>query len=387
MTTYLQPIIVNEKKKNAEKLINQLDAIPLTRMYEASFKAVVRLHLFFTGRTHELFLGFSDKAQAIILREAGADGLLDGVEGYRAQSAIAKAWGDTFTKWSDELQKARVEAGSIPFGVMAVFHERLVIPEVENQLQERVTDGVFSPQLEVLLNSSSNYLYGDSLNLSQRIWRIDRDARAGMNSVLMNGIANGSSAWDIASQLEQYLGANGDCPRWTSTRLYQKTKGQIASGDTGGLLTGNACDGRGVSYNALRLARTEIQKMHSLATDKVMAAQPWVEKEKIRLSAAHPEEDICDETVSGGEDGQGVYPVGEIELPLHPNCLCYKTAVLMDQKAFTDQLRGWMDGSQDWSAMDDYADMLNGEVKSSILKNAVNLAVWLFGDNLEKWIA
>jgi hypothetical protein len=262
-----------------------------------------------------------------------------------------------------------------------------VIPEVKKQLQERVTDGVFSPQLEVLLNSSSNYLYGDSLNLSQRIWRIDRDARAGINSVLMNGIANSSSAWDIASQLEQYLGANGDCPRWTSTRLYQKTKGQIASGDTGGLLSGNACDGRGVSYNALRLARTEIQKMHSLATDKVMASQPWVEKEQIRLSAAHPEEDICDETVNGGEEGQGIYPVGEIELPLHPNCLCYKTAVLMDEKEFTSQLHGWLNGSQEWSTMDDYAGMLDGEVKSSILKNAVNLAVWLFGDNLEKWIA
>jgi len=280
-----------------------------------------------------------------------------------------------------------VEAGSIPFGVMAVFHERMVIPAVSGQqsaVSESVSDGVFSPQLEILLNASSNYLYGDSLNLSQRIWRIDREARDGITSILLNGIANQSSAWDMAQQLEQYLGANEDCPRWTSTRLYGKTKGQIAGGDRGGLLSGTECDGSGVSYNALRLARTEIQKMHALATDRALMSQPWVEKEQIHLSAAHPEEDICDETVKGGEDGSGVYTVGSIELPLHPNCLCYKTAVLMGEKAFTSKLHGWLNGTQNWSEMDDYEEMLTadgGQWTDSILKSAINLAVWLFGNS------
>jgi hypothetical protein len=388
MTTYLKPIILDEKSKN-DQLLEKLDSIPLTRMYQASFKAVVRLHLFFTGRTHELMLEFSEKAQRVIFKKAGNDQVLDGNSGYMAQTEILSLWGDTFKTWSDEFQKVRVEAGSIPFGVMALFHERMVLPEIlrfaQDDITERVDDGMFSSQLDILLNSSSEYLYGDSLNLSQRIWRIDRDARDGITSILLNGISNSSSAWDLAQQLEQYLGANEDCPRWTSTRLYGKTKSQIAAGDTGGLLSGNACDGRGVSYNALRLARTEIQKIHALATDRVLMSQPWVEKEQIHLSAAHPEEDICDETVHGGEDGKGVYDVGSIELPLHPNCLCYKTAMLMGEKAFTSKMRGWLDGSQSWSEMDDYADQV-GDVNQSILKNAVNLAVWLFGQDLEKWV-
>jgi hypothetical protein len=387
MSTLLPPIEFNEKSKSA-KMIEQLDSIPLTRMYQASFKAVVRLHLYFTGRTHELISEFSTKAQAMILRKGGRDQAIDSTDGYIIQTELVKLWGDTFTAWSEEFQSVRREAVSIPFGVMAVTHERLVRPAVSAQqsaISERVEDGVFSPQLGTLLNAAEQYLYGDSLNLSQRIWRIDRDARDGITNVLLNGISTGDSAWNIAQQLEQYLGANQECPRWTSTRLYGRTKTQIAQGDTTGLVS-SPCDGRGVSYNALRLARTEIQKAHALATDRILLSQPWVEKEQIHLSAAHPETDICDDTVQGGHDGKGIYAVGDIELPLHPNCLCYKTAVLMEEKEFTSQLRGWMQGTQQWSAMDNYADLIGGDVQKSILPNAVNLAVWLFSDELEKWI-
>lgn len=384
MSVVMRRIDLTEKTK-AAKMIEQLDQIPLTRMYQASFKAVVRLHLFFTGLTHEMILEFNKKAQVVIFKQAGKDQVLDGASGLAVQTRLLAMWGTMFEDWKDQFEKARVEAASIPFGVMAVAHERLVLPAVEKQLSEAVEDGVFDPQLNALLNAAAEHLYGDSLDLSQRIWRVDREAQDGISSILMNGISNSSSAWDIAEQLEQFLGANQDCPRWTSTRLYGKTKSEIAAGDTTGLLRGDQCDGRGVSYNALRLARTEIQKAHALATDKILMSQPWVQKEKIHLSAAHPETDICDDTVQGGENGQGIYDVGEIELPLHPNCLCYKTAVLMNQKEFTSNLNGWLNG-ESWSAMDDYAELVGGDVTQSILPNAINLAVWLFGNQLENWL-
>ena len=387
MSVVMRSIDLTEKTK-AAKLLDQLDQIPLTRMYQASFKAVVRLHLFFTGLTHEMILEFNKKAQVLIFKQAGKDQVLDGASGLAVQTRLLAMWGTMFEEWQAQFEKARVEAASIPFGVMAVTHERLVLPIVEGQksnVEEAVKDGVFDPQLNTLLHAAAEHLYGDSLDLSQRIWRVDREAQDGISSILMNGISTGSSAWDLAEQLEQFLGANQDCPRWTSTRLYGKTKSEIASGDTTGLLRGDQCDGRGVSYNALRLARTEIQKAHALATDKILMSQPWVEKEKIHLSAAHPETDICDDTVQGGEKGEGIYDVGEIELPLHPNCLCYKTGVLMAQKEFTLKLNKWLKG-ESWTAMDDYSKMIGGDVTQSILPNAINLAVWLFGDQLESWL-
>src|SRR3990170_4493352 len=396
MTVLLPHIELTEKTK-ADKLIDQLDKVALGRMYQASYKALIRLQLFFTGRTHELLLDFGETAQALILKKAGKEQVLDGTSGYSVQTEMLKMWGDLFKEWQDELQAVRREAASIPFGVLAVFHERMVIPVVassslaetrsaQRELSEaRSIGGVFERQLQMLLDIAAEHLYGDGMNLSARIWKWDRESRDGINQVLMDGIANQRSAWDIAKNLEQYLGANEDCPRWTSTRLYGRTKIQIAAGDTTGLVS-RPCDGRGVSYNALRLARTEIQKVHALATDRIMAAQPWVEKEKCNLSAAHPETDICDDVVQGGEKGEGVYEVGTIEYPLHPNCLCYKTAVLMDEKDFTSDLNSWLRGTSTWPEMDSYAELIGGDVSQSILPNAVNLAVWLFGEDLSKWI-
>ena len=373
-------------------MVGQLERVPLTRMFQASQKAMVRLYLLFTMRTQQALLDFGQRGRGIILKNGGSQGKLDGIHGYAAQQDLMGPWGDVITTWTRELQKARQEAGRIAFGVTAVMHQRLIAPAAEvtesKALQEQAAEGVFEPQLQRLMDVAAEYLYGDGLNLSGRIWKMDRETRDGINAIIMNGVSSGGSAWDMAKELEQYLGANEDCPRWTSTRLYGRTKDEIAAGDLGGLLSGDACDGSGVSYNALRLARTELQKIHALATDRMLAMQPWVEKEQCNLSPAHPEPDECDDVVRGGEGGDGIYPVGTIEYPLHPNCLCYKTAVLMEQKAFTSKLRSWMRGEGEWAEMDQYAEDLGAPLNSNLLEQpaAIALAVWLFGDALEKWL-
>jgi hypothetical protein len=372
------------------KLIARLDEVALGSLDKASFKALLRLQVFFTGRTHELMIEFGKQARAVIVDYGGADGMLDGSTGFQAQTKLLKLWGDTFKTWVDEFLQARREAVSLPFGVMAARHERLVV-SIRAEVQERATqppmneaivDGVFKPQIEILLTAAGEHLYGDSLNISSRIWQIDGLGRDAINNVIMQGITDGDSAWNIAKKLEEFLGAGMNCPRWTSTRLYGRTASDKSAGDTTGLLSGNDCDGRGVSYNALRLARTEIQKAHALATDKLLAAQPWVKKEQCHLSAAHPETDECDDVIANGENGQGIYEVGTIEYPLHPHCFCYKTAVLMDEKQFTSQLNDWLNGGS-YPEMDAYKSFIGGDVNVSLMPNAYSLAVWLFGDELK----
>jgi hypothetical protein len=374
-------------KKTQNELIQKLDEVALGKIYDASFKAVMRLHLFMTMRTHELMLQYGKHAEAEILRAGGKEGALSGPGTYRLMSDLLIAWADTWEEWTKEFLQARKEAGMIAFGVQAVSHDRLVKPLVEKQVNEAqfnesIVDGVYEPQLRILLQTAEEYLHGDALNLSNRIWRIDQDAREGIQAAILNGVQTGSSAWDIAKQLEQYLGAGADCPRWTSTRLYGLTKSEIAAGDTTGLLSGAGCNGSGVSYNALRLARTELQKIHSLATDRIMAQQPWVEFEQVKTSPAHGEQDECDDAASGGENGDGVYPVGTISLPLHPNCLCYKIAVLMSEKEFSKRMKGWLDKTEPWAEMDQYANDLGVDLSTNLLPAALSLAVWLFGEEL-----
>jgi len=211
--------------------------------------------------------------------------------------------------------------------------------------------------------------------------------------VLANGVAGKKSAWDIAQELEQYLGAGAGCPRWTRARLNRMTKSEIADGDMTGLLRGDECRERGVSYNALRLARNELQIVHHAANDEVMGRMPWIEKERIVMSAEHPEEDECDDVVNAGEGGDGVYPKGTIVLPLHPGCLCWKESVRMDDADFTSRLRGWMRGEERWEAMDQYAATIgwDGQGAAPVLRGAIVSVLdnWLshtveqLGDDLE----
>jgi len=369
--------------------------IPTSRLYRAGFVATARLQLFFTGETHRLFAEFADEMRSQVMSYADSEGKLNSLDGFRLQGRLTGIWGDTLMKWTKLFQKAREVAAMLPFGVLAEFHRRLVEDaELEESgpstslAEARAAQGVFDPQIQALLEIAAEFLYDDGLNISGRIWRMDRDARDGMNQAISLAVSEGKSAWQLAGELEEFLGADADCPRWTSTRLYKRSKKDIAAGDMTGLITNPNCDGQGVAYNALRLARTEIQKAHALATDRVMANSPWVEKEKINLSAQHPVRDICDDVVEAGEKGEGVYEKGSIELPLHPNCLCYKTAVLMEEQDFTSQLRDWMKGGEN-QAMDGYSQFLGTEpdqvTNTDLSKTnpAIKLGVWLFGEALK----
>ena len=125
--------------------------------------------------------------------------------------------------------------------------------------------------------------------------------------------------------------------------------------------------------------------MHHLAGDLVTQKMPWIEQEQIVLSPAHPKPDICDDVIAAGANGQGIYPVGTIRLPLHPNCLCYKTSVLMPPDQFVDKLSGWIKGETQWAGMDAYAQFLGvdpGQVGGIDLAGnevVLSLIVWLTG--------
>jgi len=83
--------------------------------------------------------------------------------------------------------------------------------------------------------------------------------------------------------------------------------------------------------------------------------------------------------VNGGANGDGVYPVGTIDLPLHPNCLCYKTAVMMPRDQFTGELNSWLHGGSS-PMMDQYASDLGVDLSTSLMSASVNLAVWMSGN-------
>lgn len=380
-----------------------LNDIPSDLALEAQQAGLMRLHLYFVGQTHKRLNDLAVRFRAIVLQHAGDDGKLDNLGYLFTQRDMLAAWQKFYQGWTELFEAARWQAGSLAFGGLAVMQRRQseVLQAADRQMSEANArrlaqmledgtepelDAVYRPQLQVILDAANRRLYGDGLTLSQRIWKWDQQSWNDIRAVLAQGIAESDSAWNIAKQLETSLGAGAECPRWTSTRLGKLTKSDIAAGNRTGLYSGEACAGQGVAYNALRLARNELQIAHHMATDTLFGRMPWVEKEAINLSPSHPSINCaCEDVVVSGENGTNVYKKGEVSLPIHVQCLCYKTAVLMDDAEFVRRTRGWLYGTQPWGAMDDFSSWLgippmDAFSVSLAVGIANNLAVWLWGN-------
>jgi hypothetical protein len=277
--------------------------------------ALARLLLAFTSYTHTTFLDIGDQIARLLRRNYRSAADIP-----QLNQRLAGIWREGLGKWREGFEQARYETVALAFGELAEQHRHFMGLMQLTEAGPPELPPVFEPQTQAVLDAANRRVYSDQFDLSQRLWRLDQEGYQGIQRTVMAGVADGKSAWELAQDVEQYLGASEDCPRWTRTRLYNLTKADIAGGDTRGLLTGSDCDGRGVAYNALRLARTEISYASGLATRDVYARSPWVVGEKWNLSPAHGAPDICDDFATGG-NGRGEYGKGDLPQtpPAHPH--------------------------------------------------------------------
>lgn len=100
----------------------------------------------------------------------------------------------------------------------------------------------------------------------------------------------------------------------------------------------------GVSYAAMRLARTEINNtFHDRQIDNAQN-KPWVGGAKWNLSHSHPRPDECDKLARGHSEGMGpgIYAPDEIPQKPHPQCFCYITYETISESAMTDMVRQFL---------------------------------------------
>ena len=182
------------------------------------------------------------------------------------------------------------------------------------------------------LNKYVNFRYNDGFNLSDRIWRIQEYTQKGILDITIQGIMSGISAVELAEQLEGFLLKRG--PAWT-TGIKRSVTGKGT-----------------VAYNALRLARTEINQAYHWAQKEMAVNNPMLIGQKWNLSNSHPTNwppsaaymgypEICDYRAHHDHHGlgEGVFPPGEAP-PDHPNGLCYLTDVWKPVEEILDLLGG-----------------------------------------------
>lgn len=309
-------------------------------------RALMRLLLRVQGETHRLLRAFYDDAVTVINNTVDAEGLVDGVAMVQRIPALEVGFRAVMAEWGTLLEKAREQAATIPFGGLVVAHNYHFASFDESRLEERIIDSqdvdtvvrLWQGRRDRALNAAAQRIGGDGLQLSQRIWRLENDGLQRIRSTLSMALAERTSASELARLLEPVLGAGQGCPRWSMHRLYGMTAGERTTSKKG-LFSGNECSGQGVAYNALRLARTELQYAHHAMTSEIYANSPWVEGKWVRLSPAHPASDVCDQWAAGGP-----YEAGEQILPLHPQCMCWYEAAVMPIDDFRKQVRGWLAG-------------------------------------------
>lgn len=370
--------------------------MPLRRLNRAQSRAVARLTLATAGRIHEILLPVQTWLVTGVTGSAKNDGNADPTALMGLSNGLNERWHLAMNALKATLEVAREQAASMPFGVLVRHHNSYFAPlqqpiaesaerkaeksnricdlaktlrpiwekdvalthEGELPLQEdELTAEDMLPVLrlwqmrrEQALRAVAGAIEGDGLNLSQRIWRLGNGGLDRIRATLASAYDGRTNALSLARQIEAELGANADLPRWTTTRLYKMTPSERMA-DKRGLITDPANRARGVSYNAVRLARTEIQRVNHAVSTEIAKHNPALTGRKVMLSPGHPKIDICDDWASGGP-----YPKSDEILPLHPNCMCYYLDVLMERGEFDKHVREWLRGEGNF--LDDYASWL-----------------------------
>jgi len=176
------------------------------------------------------------------------------------------------------------------------------------------------------------FIAEDGLQLSDRIWRIDNNAKRSVGDAIQSAIIQGQSA---ANAAQEFISGGKPIPPDLNSKINSADAVRVGREASSALIR---TDGNAYSHS-LRLFRTEINRAHNDAYEAAAAEHPDAVGTRFLLSPMHPEVDICDMHANANLYGlgPGVYPFGKNPLPAHPNTLSYKEVVFADEVTDLDK--------------------------------------------------
>lgn len=259
----------------------------------------------------------------LIAGHAGADGNLALVE---LRSALAQVNG--------VLERlAQAKSSTLQTSLQAAAHLG-VKPYMGSLTAPAVLDTAASMAIaNEALTFVRTFVAEDGLQLSDRIWRLDRHARELVTNRIEQAVIQGHGAAQAANEL---LEKGLTVPPELRAKIGDAAADKLAKQTGAALLKGPGAP----LDNAKRLMRTEINRAHGeaymKAGEKVEGFAGW----RYLLSPAHPKPDICDllseQNLYGL--GRGVYPSREkCPWPAHPNTLSFVVIVFSDEISDQDK--------------------------------------------------
>lgn len=168
----------------------------------------------------------------------------------------------------------------------------------------------------------------DGLQLSDRLWRLNRHATQTLADHIQFAVINGESAHQA---MLRTMGSGKGVPH-DIAMAYNGAKAGTLSRKVRSLMTGEAdpVNGKGVVYQAERVFRTEINRAHGEAYMASAFQTEGVAGVRFMLSPNHKVRDVCDTHATADKYGlgPGVYPDrASCPWPAHPNTLSYVEVV------------------------------------------------------------
>lgn len=177
-----------------------------------------------------------------------------------------------------------------------------------------------------------SFIAEDGLQLSDRIWRLDRHAREAVTGAIEQAVIQGHGAVQAA---REFLARGEAVAGEIAAKMNAANAGKIGKAAADALTgTGSPMD------NAMRLMRTEINRAHGEAYIKGALDHPEAVGLRFLLSPSHPQPDQCDLHAAANLYGlgPGVYPSREkCPWPAHPNTLSYVEVVFRDEVSDADK--------------------------------------------------
>lgn len=174
----------------------------------------------------------------------------------------------------------------------------------------------------------SAFVAEDGLQLSDRLWRLNRGAREAVAGAVEQAVVQGHSASRAA---RDFLSRGEAVPADIASKMDEAAADKVARQARRSLL--RTPDERSAYQQALRVFRTEINRAHGEAFQAAAFEHPDVVGTRFLLSPAHPRRDVCDmhATVNLYGMGPGIYPRGKNPWPAHPNTLSFTEVVFADE--------------------------------------------------------
>lgn len=179
---------------------------------------------------------------------------------------------------------------------------------------------------EDALRFAQTFVAEDGLQLSDRIWRLDRAARDRVVNAVEAAVIQGHGAGQAA---REFLARGERVPAEVANKINAANAADLSK-TARTLLTGTGSP----LDNAMRVMRTEINRAHGEAYMMGGEDHPDFGGWRYLLSPAHPAPDICDllSTQNLYGLGPGVYPSrAKTPWPAHPNTLSFVEIVFKDE--------------------------------------------------------